>query len=459
MKPFFPSLHLPTLSTRTRSREAGPPRSRVPAYLVVSLLSVATGVTATYLVLRTFARTPAAAVSAPPPGGHTDHQARLPGKPGGEPMPANAVQISPERQQLIGVRTDTIAPRKLESTIRTVGVLAYDETRTTEIHTKINGWVERLYVDYVGKNVRRGEPLFSIYSPDLVSTQVEYLIARKAAQAKDASPTRQRVDDSLVAATRKRLKLWDISDAQIAQLEKTEEPVKTMTLYSPFDGVVLERKTFAGQYVTPDMTTFKVADLSNIWVLGQIFEYELGRVKVGQEAEIQFPYGQTTRALTGKIGFIYPDVDPRTRTVKIRLIFKNPGVQLKPDSYVTVAIRTVQGEVLAVPKEAVIDTGTKQYVLLARGNGYFEPREVRVGEPQNDFYPVVKGIAAGDRVVTSAQFLIDSETNLQAAMKSMSMTMPGMKTDEGKDEMKNLPGTQKDEGKDQMKDMPGMKTP
>lgn len=452
MKPFFPSLHLP-LFMRRRAREAEPagtPHGHVPTYLLVAVISTAVGVGATYLILRT-PRAPATTVAAQRPGGHTGNEAMLPAKPGGEATPANAVRVSPERQQLIGVRTEVIASKKLASTIRTVGVLAYDETHTTEIHTKIAGWVERLYVDYVGKSVRRGEPLFSIYSPDLVATQVEYLIARKAAQAKDASAPRQHINDSLAQATRKRLRLWDISEAQIAELERTEEPVKTMTLYSPFDGVVLERKTFAGQYLTPDMTTFKIADLSTIWVFGQIFEYELGRVKVGQEAEIRFPYGQTTRTLKGKIGFIYPDVDPRTRTVKVRVEFKNPGLQLKPDSYVTVEIQTVQGEVLAVPKEAVIDTGTKQYVLLARGNGYFEPRVVQIGEPENQFYPVVGGLNAGDRVVTSAQFLIDSETNLQAAMKSMSMSMPGMKMDEGK----------KDEGKkdDGMKDMPGMKMP
>lgn len=445
MRPLFPSWHFPLVG---RAREPGEaPRRHVLGFALIVAAAVALGALGMFLVLR--ARTAAGLPKAPaaPASEGTRTPSGMPGMPGmsaseqSDAAPTNRVRISPERQQLIGVRSAVIAPQKVESTIRTVGVLAYDETRTTEIHTKIAGWVERVYVDYVGKNVRRGEPLFSIYSPDLVSTQVEYLIARKAQQeAKNASPSRQKVNESLVAATRKRLRLWDISEAQIAELERTEEPVKTMTLYSPFDGIVLDRKTFAGQYVTPDMTTFKVADLSTIWVFGQIFEYELGRVKVGQEVTIEFPYGQASRVLKGKIGFIYPDVDPKTRTVKVRLEFKNPGLQLKPDSYVTVTIRTTEAQFLAVPKEAVIDTGVKQYVLLALPDGYFEPRVVEVGEPQNEFYPIAKGLQAGDRVVTSAQFLIDSETNLQAAMKSMSSTMPGMKMGEGKDEKKDMPG-------------------
>lgn len=338
------------------------------------------------------------------------------------------VYISPARQQLIGVRTATVARQQLDTTIRTVGTLAYDETKVTQIHTKITGWIEQVHVDYVGKAVRRGQPLFTIYSPDLVATQNEYLLALKAQQQLGNSrfPETRAGAEGLVSAARDRLRLWDISEAQIEELARTGQPRKTLTLYSPFDGVVLERNAFAGQYITPEMNTFKIADLSTIWVLGQIFEYETRLAKLGQDADIQFPYGQSTRGLKGRITFIYPEVDPQTRRVKVRIEFRNPGLEFKPESYVTVLIRVGAGAQLALPKEAVIDNGTKRYAIVALPNGYFEPREIEVGEPVDEFFPLIGGLAEGDPVVTSAQFLIDSETNLQAAMQAMSLSMPGM---------------------------------
>lgn len=344
-----------------------------------------------------------------------------------DPPSDTAVFISPARQQLIGVRTAEVSHQALETTIRTVGVLAYDETRVVEIHPKIAGWVESVSVDFVGKAVRRGQPLFSIYSPDLVATQKEYLLALRAQAQLGGSRVAETREGagSLLAATRERLRLWDISDAQITELERSREPRRTMTLYSPFDGTVLERNAFPGQYVSPEMSTFKIADLSTIWVLGQIFEYEVPLVKLGQEAEIQFPYTRSGRALTGRITFIYPEVDPMTRRVKVRIEFPNPGLEFKPESYVTVLIRTGAGRQLAVPKEAVLDDGNKRYTILALADGYFEPRPIDVGEPVDAFYPVLAGLKQGDRVVTSAQFLIDSETNLQAAMQAMA-GMPGM---------------------------------
>jgi RND family efflux transporter MFP subunit len=331
------------------------------------------------------------------------------------------VYISPARQQLIGVRTAVVEHRALETTVRTVGVLQYDETRVAEIHTKIAGWIERVGVDFVGKPVRRGQMLFTVYSPDLVATQKEYLLALRAAGELGRSVYEEtRIGaDGLLAATRERLKLWDVSDAQIARLEKTGEVQKTMSFYSPFNGVVLERNAFPGHYIGPETAVFKVADLSTIWVHGQVFESELRRVAIGQEAHIEFPYGQTTRTLKGRITFIYPDVDPMTRRGRVRIELRNPGLELKPESYVTVVIHTPGGMELAVPREAVIDTGTKRYTILARDNGYFEPREIEISDPVDGFYPVISGLQHGDIVVTSAQFLIDSETNLQEAMQSM----------------------------------------
>jgi RND family efflux transporter MFP subunit len=232
--------------------------------------------------------------------------------------------------------------------------------------------------------------------------------------------------ESLLDATRDRLRLWDVTDAQVAELERTGEVQRTLTLYSPFDGVVLERNTFAGQYITPETATAKIADLSRIWVVAQIFEYETRSVKLGQQVQIEFPYGQSTRTLSGRITFIYPDIDPQTRRARVRIEFRNPGLELKPETFVTVIIHVAGGNGLAVPREAVIDTGAARYVIVALDDGYFEPRPIEVGEPVDDFYPVLGGLTGGERIVTSAQFLIDSESNLQAALQAMSASMPGM---------------------------------
>jgi len=402
------------------------PRRGLLSYVVVAALSIGLGAVAMRVATRVGWLRPAPAPGAPATSTASGDQGAGVSLAAEAPS-ETAVYISPARQQLIGVRTAAIAHQSMDTTIRTTGVLAYDETRIAEVHTKIAGWIEDASVDFVGQPVRRGEALFSVYSPDLVATQKEYLLALKARAQLGQSLFADTRDGatSLVAAARERLRLWDLTDAQVADLEKTGEPRKSVTLYSPFDGVVLERTAFPGQYVTPEMRMFKIADLSTIWVMGQIFEYEVPLVKLGQEAEIQFPYGPSTRAVKGRITFIAPEVDPMTRRVTVRIALANPGVAFKPDAYVTVLIHAGGGSVLAVPKEAVIDNGDTRYVILALADGYFEPRQIQVGAPVDAFYPVLAGLAHGDRVVTSAQFLIDSETNLQAAMQSMG-SMPGM---------------------------------
>ena len=402
--------------------------------MVVAVTSVVVGAAGALLAVgyprgATQSAEKAAATSGGSVGSTTDTMAGMDmsarGQAGGEDK---GVYISPARQQLIGVRTATLEPRTLDATIRTVGTLAYDETRVTEVHPKVSGWVERVFVDFVGKAVRRGQPLLTIYSPDLVATQNEYLLALKAKRqlGESAYAETRAGAESLLSATRERLRLWDITDAQIAELERTGQAHRTMTLYSPFDGIVLERNTYAGQYITPETSTARIADLSTIWAIGQLFEYEARAVKIGDQAEIEFPYAQSTRRLRGRVTFIYPDINPETRRARVRIEFRNPGFEFKPESYVTVTLRRSADARLALPKEALLDSGTKRYAILAHPNGYFEPREIEVGEPVDAFYPVITGLAAGDRVVTSAQFLIDSETNLQAAMQSMSMSMPGM---------------------------------
>jgi RND family efflux transporter MFP subunit len=361
---------------------------------------------------------------------HAGHSAAAPSTSPATTAPANAkaVYISPARQQLIGVRTAQVTHQALETTIRTTGSIAFDETRISEIHTKIAGWVNTVSADSVGKQVRRGQPLFTVYSPDLVATQREYLLALKAANQLGSSAFEETREGahSLLAATRERLRLWDVTDAQVDELTRTGEPRKNLTVYAPTSGVILERNAFPGQYITPEAATFKIADLSNIWVIGQVFQYELGFIKTGQAVQIEFPHGEAMTQLTGRITFIYPEIDPQTRRAKVRMEFANPGLQFKPQTFVTVLISVSGGHRLAIPKEAVIDNGDKRYAILTRPNGYFEPRPIEVAQAVNDYYPVLSGLEMGDVVVTSAQFLIDSESNLQTAMQAMSMGMPGM---------------------------------
>lgn len=403
---------------------------RLAPLAVVALLALAIGVVGGRLLWRSG---PAPGPSASATGGGPAGMPGMPGMSGDQkvaPPPGagdKAVYISPTRQQLIGVRTAVVGHQELDSTIRTVGTLAYDETRVSQVHSKIAGWVEKVFVDYVGKAVRRGEPLFAVYSPELVSTQKEYLLALKARSELGTSqvPATRAAAESLLAAARDRLKLWDVPDEHVAELERTGEVRKSMMFHSPFDGIVLERNAFPGQYITPEMTTFKIANLSRIWALGAVFEYELPLLTMGQEAEIEFPYGQATRTLKGTVSYISPEIDPQTRRVKIRAEFPNPGLKLKPETFVTVVIHTRGGHHLAIPKEAVIDSGAKRYAIVALANGYFEPRSIQVGQPGDEFYPLLAGLEVGDRIATSAQFLIDSETNLQSAMQSM-ISMPGM---------------------------------
>jgi RND family efflux transporter MFP subunit len=417
----------PTQAARQQWQDAGTRRRRWLATAALVIVSLAVGAAGMWLVAREGAVMPVAQGPAAPADEHAGHQAAPEAAAATDAPPdtdagsSNGVFISPARQQLIGVRTAEVTHQALDTTIRTVGVIEYDETRVAEIHTKIAGWADRVSVDFVGKQVRKGQPLFTIYSPDLVATQREYLLALKADRQLSGSTIQETRDGarSLLEATRERLRLWDVTDAQVEELARTGQPRRTLTVYSPFTGIVLERNAFPGMYITPEMATFKIADLSTLWVIGQVFEYELGMMKLGQPAEIEFPYGQTTRKLSGRITFIYPEIDPQTRRAKVRIEFRNPGLEFKPQSFVTVLIKSSGGHQLAIPQEAVIDTGAEQYALLALPDGYFEPRPVKVGPPVTQFYPVREGLQHGDRVVTSAQFLIDSETNLQAAMQSM----------------------------------------
>jgi membrane fusion protein, copper/silver efflux system len=343
-----------------------------------------------------------------------------------EEVVPGTVQISPVKQQLIGVKFGTVEMRPLEKVIRTVGRIDYDEKRIVTVSPKIGGWIEDLYVDFTGRFVKQGEPLLTIYSPELVSTQEEYLIALRAKRDLSKSPFPEVAGsgDSLAESAKRRLKLWDINDDQIKALEESGQAKKTLTLYSPFSGFVLEKAAYKGMNVMSGVALFKLADLSVVWLYADIYEYELPFIRLGQQASVQLSY-VPGEIFTGKAIYIYPSLNPETRTAKVRFELPNPHGKLKPEMYANVEIKVYLGQKLTVPEGAIIDTGLRQLAIIDKGNGYFEPREVKVGSKVDNYYEVIKGLKAGERVVTSANFLIDSESKLKEAVGGMA-GMPGM---------------------------------
>jgi len=327
------------------------------------------------------------------------------------------VQISPERQQLIGVRIGTVEKRPLQKVIRTNGRVEFDEKRLATISPKIGGWIEELYVDFTGAPVKKGAPLLTLYSPELVSTQEEYLAALRARQELAASPYPEVAasGNALVESARRRLRLWDISEEQIRELEQTGHVRKSLTLYSPYSGIVLEKMAFKGMRVEPGMALYKLADLTVVWLIADIYEYELPLIRLGQQASINLSY-LPGEAFTGKAVFIYPYLDAQTRTARVRFEFANPRGTLKPEMYAGVEITIRLGDKVAVPEGAIIDTGIRKVAIVEKGAGYFEPRDVKLGTKAGDYYEVLDGLKVGERVVTSANFLIDSESRLKEAV-------------------------------------------
>ncbi len=327
------------------------------------------------------------------------------------------ITLSPDKVQLIGVRTARAEMRSLDKQIRTVGKVQPDETRLAFVNTKIAGWVKKLYVDYTGKEVVKGEPLLSIYSPDLVTAQEEYLIAlRSVRSSSTGTADMAEIDASrseLLQSAKRRLQLWDITDEQIAELEKTGKPKTEMTIEAPLDGIVLDKMVLEGAYITPGMNLYRIADLSSIWIMADIYEYEVPSVRVGQTALVTLPY-QSGESFRATVNFIYPTLDPVSRTVKVRLVMKNPGLMLKPEMFANVEIRVSSGARLVIPREAVIDSGTRQIVYVEKKPGVYEMRRVTLGQRGEDYVEVLKGIKKGERVVTSGNFLIDSESQLRS---------------------------------------------
>jgi RND family efflux transporter MFP subunit len=331
------------------------------------------------------------------------------------------ITLSAEKRQLLGVRSEPVTRDRLTRVIRTVGRIAVDERRLHHIHTKYDGYVEHLYVDFTGKLVKQGEPLLSIYSPDLVATQQEYLLAYQAhkrmAESGIASVAQSSLD--LLEATRQRLLLWDIRAEDIESLERAGKVGRTLDLHAEVGGYVVQKMAFHGMRVTPADALFDIADLSHVWVLADVYESDLPLVRVGMDGEMTVPYlpGKKWR---GSVSYVDPTVEEKTRTVKVRIELWNEGQQLKPDMFADVLLRADLGEGLIVPESAVIDSGRRKLVFLDRGEGRFEPREVQLGVKLANGFQVLSGLANSDSVVVSANFLLDSESSLKAALAGMS---------------------------------------
>ncbi len=326
------------------------------------------------------------------------------------------IRIDPVTQQNMGIRVATAEKGPLTYTIRTYGHITYDETRKSQINPKFSGWLEKVYVDFTGQMVEKGDPLFDIYSPDLITAQDDYLEAYQNYN-KNPSPANKRIRDSVM----NRLQFFDIRDEEIKKIEKNGAPIHALSIRSPFRGVVTQKSNAVeGAYIQTGATVYEIADLSRVWVEAHIYEYELSTVAAGLEAEMTLPYIPGKRYF-GKVSYVYPYLQRKTRDVVIRIEFDNPDLELKPDMYANVFIKTTAGEEgIIIPSESVIRTGTRNIVFVTRGDGKFSPREVTLGMPlDNDNVRVLKGVAPGETVVTSGQFLLDSESRLKAATQKM----------------------------------------
>ncbi len=322
-----------------------------------------------------------------------------------------------ERQQLIGLKTENVAVRPLDKTIRTVGKVELDETKIEHVHSKVSGWIDKVFVDFTWKHVKKGDPLFSIYSPELVSTQQEYLLALKSKDMLSYS----KYDDisggatSLAEVTRRRLELWDISEGQIRELERTGKVKKSLVIYSPITGHVSQKNAFENMYVDPQTIIFTIADHSTAWVNADIYEDEISLVKVGQQATMTIKSLPGER-FAGRVTFIWPHLMQKTRTTKARLEFPNPDLKLLPEMFTNVEIKVPSGDGLTVPVSAVLRTGRQDIAFVDKGDGKLEIRKVILGHKAGEYFEVLKGLKEGESVVTSANFLIDSESKIKSAV-------------------------------------------
>jgi RND family efflux transporter MFP subunit len=350
----------------------------------------------------------------------------MPVAPAIQDAPLVPIQISPQRLQRIGVRIGVVQRKSVEDEIRATGNVAVDETRLAYVQVRFSGYIQRVFADATYQYVRRGQPLLTIYSPDVVATEREYLVAKQNQQEVALSTVSGVASSaaSLIEAALERLKQWGVSPQEIARLESTGQVQQELEVDSPASGYITERNALPSVAVQPDIRLYTIADLSTVWVQAQVFQGDLGRIKAGDPAKLTvdtFP----SRVFSGRVDFIYPQVDTDTRTAKVRVIFPNPDLQLKPGMFVNVTLEVPMGQQLVIPETGILQSGTRQITFVNRRDGYIEPREVQLGARVGDNFIVLKGLKSGEEIVTSANFLIDSESQLQAALGSFVPPPPG----------------------------------
>jgi RND family efflux transporter MFP subunit len=340
--------------------------------------------------------------------------------------PLVPVQLTPERMQSIGVQTGTVEFKQLSDDIRATGTVDINERLTSYVQVRFPGYIRKVFANATYQYVRKGEPLFTIYSPDLMATQQEYLLARQNQKTLGASTVDGVASraESLSAAAEQRLEQWEVPQSEIAKLKETGKPVTDLSINSPVEGYITERNALPNMYAEPSTKLYTIADLSRVWVYAQVVQDDIGRIRPGDNAQITVD-SYPGRTFSGRIEDILPQVDMATRTVRVRLAMPNPGLKLKPGMFVNVDLKTNLGRQLVVPASAVFQSGTRQLVFLNHGNGSLEPKEITIGPRVGDDFVVLKGLKAHESVVTSASFLIDSESQLQAAAGSFVPPPPG----------------------------------
>jgi RND family efflux transporter MFP subunit len=331
-------------------------------------------------------------------------------------LPQGAIVVPVEKQTLAGVRTALVERKALAREIHTTAQIVADESRISHVHVKVSGFIDRVYVNSIAQLVRKGQPLFTFYSPDLVATEEEYLIAKRGDRTLSSAPFKEisQGAQSLLDSARQRLRYWDVTDEQIRQLDQSGKVIRAMTIYSPVSGFVTDRKAFPQASITPDTEIYTISDLSSVWALADIYENEVPYVRVGQRVTFSLSY-YPGKTYSGNISFIYPSVDPQTRTVKVRVQLANAGYILKPQMFADAQVHVNYGTQIAVPREAVVDSGTEQQVFVVQAGGVFVPRKVTLGATVDDQVVILSGLKAGETIVTSGNFLIDSESRLKGA--------------------------------------------
>ena len=341
-------------------------------------------------------------------------------------MPLARFQLTPQRMQSIGVVLGKVESKPVNTELRFYGNVQVDERRQAYVQTRFAGWIRRVYADATGNFIGKGQPLFTIYSPDLVSTEHEYLLAKKNSESLQQSKVNGVASSasSLFSAAKERLLQWEVSAAEIEKLDEGGKAITDLTISSPVSGYLTQKNALPNMYVQPETMLYTIADLSEVWVLAQVFQSDAGKIKPGDPAEVTVD-AYPGRVFSGHVDYILPQLDMNTRTLPVRLVFANPGLKLRPGMYVNVRAKLPMGRQLVVPASAAFHSGTKNLLFVYKGEGSIEPREVELGPQVGDELVVTKGIKAQEQIVTSANFLIDSEAQLQAAAGAFVPPPPG----------------------------------